>query len=178
MRIIAGDYKGRKLKTPQDKSIRPTPDKVREALFSMLMERMEGSICCDLFAGTGALGLEALSRGAAFCTFCDNSRDSVKLLQENIDHVGAGEKSRVVAGHYEKALSSLTEPVDLFFLDPPYESGLLEKAMGSISRRGLLAEDGIIVAEHRKDLELPDTLAGFTKVREKRYGIVVLSLFM
>ena len=178
MRIIAGDYKGRKLKTPMDKSIRPTPDKVREALFSMLMERTYGSVCCDLFAGTGALGLEALSRGAAFCTFCDNARDSVSLLKENIAHVGAEEKSRIVAGHYEKALSSLPGPVDLFFLDPPYESELLERAMGSISKRDLLAEDGIIVAEHRKDLVLPETLAGFTKVREKKYGIVVLSLFM
>ena len=104
MRIIAGDYKGRRLQSPQDYSIRPTTDKVKEALFSILTEKIWGSRVLDLFAGTGNLGIEALSRGAETCVFADSSRESLRLIRENIAHCKAEEGARVEAGDYRKIL--------------------------------------------------------------------------
>ena len=100
MRIIAGDYKGRRLETPRDYSVRPTTDKVKEAMFSILTNDIWGSRVLDLFAGTGSLGLEALSRGASECVFADQSRDSLRIIRNNIEHCGAGGKAKVVQGDY------------------------------------------------------------------------------
>ncbi len=178
MRIITGDYKGRKLETPRNNDIRPTPEKAKEAIFSMLMDRLDGAVCCDLFAGTGALGLEALSRGADFCYFGDHAQESIDMVRRNVAHCRAEEYSRIIHGSFVKTLSVIDRPVDIFFLDPPYKKTLLEDSMAMIAEKGLLAEDGVIVAEHGKDKTLPDELSGFTKVKEKRYGIVVISMFM
>lgn len=178
MRVIAGELKGRRLATPKGKDIRPTPEKVKEALFSMLMDRIEGSVVCDLFAGTGALGLEAISRGASYCYFGDRSPESIAMVKENVAHCQVGERCRIILGTYQKTLRSLDGPVDIFFLDPPYGADLLTETITAIAEGGHLSEDGIIVAEHAKDQAMPDTLAGLSKVREKRYGIVVISIYM
>lgn len=178
MRIIAGDYKGRRLITPDDRNIRPTADKVKEALFSIIGEEIDGAVCCDLFSGTGNLGLEALSRGADKCYFADNSRQSLKIIKENIEMCRAGEYSRVIQGDYRKALSMISEKVDIFFLDPPYDRNLWEKAMQGIREEDLLREGGMIVCEHRKENLLEDEIAGFEKYKERRYGKVVLSIYL
>lgn len=177
MRIITGVYRGRKLEAPYGDDVRPTGDKVKEALFSMLMYHVEDAFCVDLFAGTGNLGLEALSRGARMCVFCDNSRDSIRYIKANIDHCGASQQSRVVAGDFMKALEHLREPVDLFFLDPPYGTDLYTRAIETIASLDLLAENGIIVAEHDKNQVLPDEIGGFCRFKVRKYGKVVLSLY-
>lgn len=177
MRIIAGEYKGRKLNTPPDYSVRPTTDKVKEALFSILTNKIWGSRVLDLFAGTGNLGIEALSRGAAECVFADSSRESIRLIRENIAHCKAEEGAEVAAGDFKKVLLNETEPFDIILLDPPYDKGLLDDCFKIIAERELLEEDGVIVAEHRKEEVLPDEFHGFEKVKERRYGTVILSIY-
>ena len=177
MRVIAGKYKGRKLRTPADNSIRPTTDKVKEALFSILTEYTGGSRVLDLFSGTGGLGIEALSRGARECVFGDSSRDSIKLIKENIAHCGAEKEAVVIPGDFRKLLMNVRGDFDIIILDPPYDRGLMEPCFEIIRERGLLAEDGLIVAEHRKEESLPDEICGFSRLKERRYGIVVLSIY-
>ena len=176
MRVIAGDYKGRKLQPPADNSVRPTTDKVKEALFSILTEKIWGSRVLDLFSGTGNLGIEALSRGASECIFCDNSRDSLRLIKNNIAHCKA-EGARVVPGDFKKILMNLDGQFDIILLDPPYGKGFLEPCFELIKQQELLAEGGYIVAEHRKEEEMPDEFFGFQKVKERKYGVIMLSIY-
>lgn len=178
MRIIAGDFKGRKLETPVDNNVRPTSDKVKEAMFSILMNDIWGSKVCDLFAGTGSLGLEALSRGASKCYFADQSKVSIKLLTQNVKKCEATANSVIIPGDFTRALERIKEPIDIFLLDPPYGLGMEFKAMEIISKNNLLAEDGVIVVEHDVVDVMPEEVSGFTKFKEKKYGKVVLSLYM
>ena len=141
MRIITGDFKGRKIEMPTGYDIRPTTEKVKEAMFSIIGQRIYDSVCADLFSGTGNLGLEALSRGAEKCWFCDNNRESIKLIKQNIANCRAEEWSELVAGDYEKCLLRIKESgdkVDVFILDPPYKTGLLQQAL-----LALVVSDGV-----------------------------------
>ena len=176
MRIIAGKYKGRRLQTPDNYDIRPTTDKVKEAMFSILAPDITESICADVFAGTGNLGLEALSRGAAKCYFFDNSRTSIGIIKTNIDHCKA-EGAVVYAGDSIKNLEKIREKVDIFILDPPYEAELYEKSFRKIRQLELLSENGIIVAEHEKRRDFPDEMEGFHKIKDRKYGHIILSLY-
>ena len=185
MRVIAGKYKGRKLNSPEDSSVRPTTDKVKEALFSILTNEIYGARVLDLFAGTGGLGIEALSRGASYCLFADASRKSLALLKSNLEHCEVEEETRAVTGDYAKILRNLArriengleQPFDIILLDPPYEAGYMDQAFRLIAEGGLLAGDGTIVAEHRKQEELPEIFHGFTRTKERRYGVVKLSIY-
>ena len=177
MRIIAGDYKGRKLETPRDNDIRPTTDKVKEAMFSILIPYLEDAYCCDLFAGTGSLGLEALSRGARFCQFSDKEREAVSIIKTNIDKCNAKEYSRLLHGDYMKALKKLEEKVDVFFVDPPYKENLYIKCLTAIDTLDLLNDDGIIIVEHEKSESMPDNIGNLVKRKERNYGRTVLSIF-
>lgn len=177
MRIIAGDYKGRKLETPLDNKIRPTTDKVKEAIFSIIMPYLDDAICLDLFSGTGNLGLEALSRGANKCYFSDNSRASIKLIGQNIDKCKAQDYSMVLAGDYTKNLARIGEKLDIIFLDPPYEEGLYDNCFKLINEYHLLADEGIIVAEHNSSENMPEELYGFSKLKERKYGTIIISIY-
>ncbi|MBQ9059801.1 MAG: 16S rRNA (guanine(966)-N(2))-methyltransferase RsmD [Firmicutes bacterium] len=177
MRVIAGIYKGRKLESPENYDIRPTTDKAKEACFSILNNDIPGARVLDLFAGTGALGIEALSRGAAECVFTDHSRQSIGLVKRNLAHCGAGSEARVIAGDFRKVLPGLSGIFDVILMDPPYNKGLLDEALEIISEHGLLAEGGVIVCEHRKEEELPPQVGILTKEKERRYGIVKLSIY-
>lgn len=177
MRVIAGEYKGRRLTTPADNSVRPTTDKVKEALFSILAENMWGSRVLDLFSGTGNLGIEALSRGAELCVFADSSRESIRLIKSNIAHCRIEKGAKVVPGDYKKVLMNIDGQFDVILLDPPYGKGYLEDCFRLIKENDLLAEDGVIVAEHRKEEKLPDDFFGFEKTKERKYGIVMLSIY-
>lgn len=177
MRIIAGEYKGRRLTSPIDDRIRPTTDKVKEAIFSILTNEIYGSNVLDLFSGSGNLGLEALSRGAKHCWFCDSSRDSLKLIRGNISYCRADEKATVIAGDFRKVLSGLNVSMDIILLDPPYGKNMLPECFELIGEYDLLDENGLILAEHRKEEELPDQLGGFTKIKERKYGKVVVSIY-
>ena len=177
MRVITGEYKGRKLESPAGSDIRPTSDKVKESIFNLLMNDCYGAVFCDLFCGAGGLGIEALSRGASKCYFCDNSRESIRLTKSNLAHVGADEKAVVLFGEYTRALHRIKEPIDVFLLDPPYRAGLYEKCLELISNLDLLAPDGIIVAEHDSRGEMPEAVGDLIRVRERRYGKTTVSIY-
>ncbi|MBQ8563556.1 MAG: 16S rRNA (guanine(966)-N(2))-methyltransferase RsmD [Firmicutes bacterium] len=178
MRIVAGDFKGRKLETPMNNDIRPTSEKVKEGLFSSISGNLYDAVCVDLFAGTGNLGLEALSRGASKCYFGDNSRTSIEIVRRNVAHCKAEDWSVVYFGDYEKVLHKIHEPVDIFFLDPPYREGLYEHCFELIADLNLLAEDGIIVAEHASRDEFPEEFAGFVKLKDRKYGSRTFSIYV
>ena len=176
MRIITGDFKGRRLEMPENNNIRPTTEKVKEAIFSIIAGNLEDAVCVDLFAGTGNLGLEALSRGAEKCYFADNSRESLDLIKRNIAMCKADEWSTVIPGDFEKVLTRLGErgeKIDIFFLDPPYKKGLFEL----IREFDLLAEEGIIIAEHNVRDKLAEDLSGFEIIKERSYGTVAISIY-
>ncbi|MEG0291433.1 MAG: 16S rRNA (guanine(966)-N(2))-methyltransferase RsmD [Anaerovoracaceae bacterium] len=178
MRIIAGDFKGRKLESPLDKKVRPTTDKVKEAMFSILMNDTYDRVFCDLFAGTGNLGLEALSRGAKFCYFGDSANESIRIIKSNVTYCKANDLAKIIHGDYTRILGNIGEKVDIFLVDPPYNKGLISLVLEKIEELDLLAEDGKIVVEHPKEDVLPDEIGKFKKTKEKKYGRVVLSIYM
>lgn len=177
MRIISGKMKGRKLISPKNDDVRPTADKVKEAVFSMIGEHLKDAVIFDLFAGSGCLGLEALSRGAKTCYYCDNSTGSIRLIKENIKICGADSQSEVFVGDFKKALSKAKEKADVIFLDPPYEAGLIVPCIEAISELDILNDSGLIVCEHGKKEALPDEIFGFYKYKEKKYGSVIVSIY-
>jgi len=177
MRIIAGEYKGRKLDSPIGDAVRPTADKVKEAIFNLLMNDTWDCVFVDLFAGTGSLGLEALSRGAKRCYFCDNSRESLKLIKNNISKCGALDKSIILAGDFQKALSQIREQVQVILLDPPYKAGFYETCLEEIDRLDLLDKNGIIIAEHGVRDEIPAEVGQLVRVRQRKYGKVMVSIY-
>ena len=129
MRVITGIARGRRLKEPNGMETRPTTDRVKEGIFSSIQFEVEGRKVLDLFGGTGQMGIEALSRGAAHCTFVDLQKQAVAIIRENVNSTGFADQSTVIQGDALAYLSRCREKFDLIFLDPPYESGLLEKAM-------------------------------------------------
>ena len=177
MRVIAGKYKGRKLEAPLDMSVRPTTDKVKEALFDILMGDIEGAVFCDLFAGSGAIGIEALSRGAEKCWLCDSDRVSMRLIKTNLKICGAGDEAMTITGDYRKALRKIHDKVDIFFIDPPYESGVYDSCLSQIEILDLLTDDGIIITEHDSRTDMPEQTDIFEKVRDHRYGKTVLTVY-
>jgi 16S rRNA (guanine(966)-N(2))-methyltransferase RsmD len=178
MRIISGAFRGRRLHTPKDNRIRPTIDRVREAVFSMIAGEVPGAKVLDLFAGTGAMGLEALSRGAQFCFFVDNGQEALSLIRENVQLCGAQDRSRVIKGPAASAirrLESEKELFDLIFMDPPYGKGYIEKTLEIV---GAVARDGaLVIAErHIKDKPPPVPALVWQKDRERRYGDTLISV--
>lgn len=176
MRIVAGKHKGKRLATPKDRRVRPTPDRVREALFSILVQRLSGgrpelppeTRVLDLFAGTGALGLEALSRGAAHATFMDTDRDSVALIDRNVRGLGEEKRTTVV-----KRDATRPGPADgdynLVFLDPPYGENLAPATLTALKDDGWLAEDAVIAVELGKKTAF-DPPGGFAVTADRVYG--------
>lgn len=162
---------------PPDNSVRPTTEKVKEAIFSMIQFDLEDAICIDVFAGIGNLGLEALSRGASFCYFCDSSRQSLELVRQNVEMCKAEEYSRLMQGDYSKTIASIPDKADIIFLDPPYKKGLMLDCFEKIRENERLADDGIIVAEHGEKEKLADEISGFKKIKEKKYGSIMVSIY-
>jgi 16S rRNA (guanine966-N2)-methyltransferase len=170
VRIIAGDWRGRPLAAPEGDGTRPTADRTREGLFSMLQSRLgsfEGLHVADLFAGTGALGLEALSRGAGHCTFVENDRAALAALQQNIDRFSAGERTSIRSQSVEHAPPPLL-PCGLIFMDPPYAGGLAEMALRRIGDPAWLAPGGWLSLETGG--ERPPLPAGLRIETERRFG--------
>ncbi len=167
MRIIAGSARGRQLKTPRgSETTRPTTDKVREAIFGALQFEIPQSRVLDLFAGSGAMGIEALSRGADFAVFVDADRAAAALVRENLKELGMQEQAQVLQMDYSSALRVLREPFDFIFLDPPYHAGLYQPAIDAVIELGLLAPGGKIVAEHEEDAVFDRRYVQ----KEKKYG--------
>ena len=173
MRIISGSARGRRLKELQGMDTRPTTDKVKEALFNIIQFDVEGRKVLDLFAGTGQLGIEALSRGAADCLFVDSARDSVRLVQENLRRCGL--TARVLQCDALGILKS-GEKFDLIFLDPPYGSGLEAKAIEAVKEFDILTRGGIMVVETRPETALPVLPAEYGTAKTYRYGKIKLTV--
>ena len=175
MKINSGRFKYRKLEIPE--SARPTTEKVREAVFSMLMGRVEGATVLDLFAGSGSLGLEALSRGAEYCVFNEGDRKNYKILRNNIENCKAEEISSSYNNDFRKALVLANREFDIIFIDPPYREGYYGEVFELIEEYGLLADEGVIVVEHLNDNSLSDNFGSFVKTKEKRYGTIGVDFF-
>ena len=174
MRVITGIARGRRLKTPEGMDIRPTTDNVKESVFNILQFDIEGRRVLDLFAGTGQLGIECLSRGAKEAVFIDQNRDAVKIVRENLKVCGFS--APVLQ---QDALSYLNNcgSFDLIFVDPPYDAGLYNPVLEKINSIDILSEGGIILCESRRETDMPEMRAPYFKRREYRYGKVKLSLY-
>ncbi|PJE27946.1 16S rRNA (guanine966-N2)-methyltransferase [Pseudooceanicola antarcticus] len=176
MRIIAGDFRGRRLaalgKGDAGAHLRPTTDRVRESLFSILAggrfgDPLQGAVVLDLFAGTGALGLEALSRGAATATFVDDGRTAGRLLSENIRELGVKARTRVLRTNATRLPPATEPPATLVFLDPPYGKGLGEPALAAALAQGWVAVDALIVWEESAEITPP---VGWDLLDRRRFG--------
>jgi len=174
MRVITGTARGRKLKEPAGFNVRPTTDMVKESIFNIIQYDIEGRRVLDLFAGTGQLGIEALSRGAAEAVFVDESVSSVKLVRENLARCGFS--ARV---EQAEALSFLARggKFDLIFLDPPYDSGLLDAALQKIQIIDILNDGGIIVCESRREKAVKSLLEPYRLLSERNYGKIKITVY-
>lgn len=177
MRVITGTARGIRLGELEGMDTRPTYDRVKEGMFNIIQFDIEGRRVLDLFGGTGQLGIECLSRGAAHCDFVDQRRDAVRLMKENLKKTRLEDRARVVQGDSIGFLSTAGEPYHLIFLDPPYDSGLLESALKKISSIDILADHGIIVCESRSDHLLPELPPPFVRSRDYRYGKTKVCLY-
>lgn len=180
MRIISGQHKGRRLQSISGTDVRPTADQVKEALFNILSQNVLGSWVLDLFAGTGALGIEALSRGAQYAVFIENASRPLTVLQKNLHTFGLLTQSQVIRWDISKNLNCLTSfqnQFDLVFMDPPYQKGLVPVALSNLMRVQCLASGATIVAEHERhcDITSPDTSISVTD--QRRYGQTGLTFY-
>ncbi len=175
MRIITGKARGTRLRTLEGNAVRPTSEKVKEAVFSMLQFDIEGRRVLDLFAGCGQMGIEALSRGAERVTFVDSSADSVKVINGNLSSAHLNEGAVVEKRDYALFLSSCREQFDIAFLDPPYHGGFYENALSLLSP--LMSSYGIIVCEHPTDVSVPECVDDFAVSKQSRYGKVCITVY-
>lgn len=170
MRVISGTYKGKILKSPTSDNIRPTGDKVKQGLFTKLQFFVQDKVVLDLFCGSGALGIEAISRGASKVFFVDKDRRSIALTKQNL--TGIKGDYQVINANYLQALQGFSEKFDLILIDPPYHSGVYEDVLNIIYEKQLLSNDGIIVCEHPNELVFNSKFEVFDT---KRYGTVTLT---
>lgn len=171
MRIISGKYAGHKLSSPKGDT-RPTLDRVRESLFNIIRSEIKESTCLDLFAGSGAIGLELLSRGAKYVYFCEKNIENFKVIKKNISALGVEDKSKLFKSDYKNILSKIPEKLDIIFLDPPYNKDMEYEALDLIKKHELCNEDTLIIVEATHSLK---NLNGYTLIDERKYGTVILS---
>ena len=175
MRVISGTARGTKLNSLEGIVTRPTLDRVKEALFSILQFKLQDAIVLDLFAGSGALGIEALSRGAHKAVFCDESNKAIKIIKENIEKTNFKEKAIVINKDYKVCLDNLKEQFDIIFLDPPYKSSFAVEAAKRIVDLNLLSKEGIIVIEtDEENLEKEISKIDINLYDIRKYGRVKL----
>ena len=177
MRVITGKARGVSLKTPDGMLTRPTADRVKEALFSIINFDIPGAKVLDLFGGTGQLGIEALSRGADRAVFVDAREDACKLIRENLTRTKLQSTAQVVRSDYMDYLNRCREPFSLIFLDPPYAEEYLEKSLKRITEIDILQSGGIIVTERPLGKELPWEFDGFQRSKDYKYGKTLLTIY-
>lgn len=177
MRVIAGTAKGTVLKTPEGMLTRPTTDRVKEALFSIIQFDIPGAKVLDLFGGTGQLGIEALSRGAKHADFVDSSEQACRLIRENLNKTHFDQMSRVIRSDYQAFLDRCKECYDIIFLDPPYAEVFLENALKTITEIDILQSGGIIIAERPLGKPLPWFFPGYGRSRDYKYGKILLTVY-
>ena len=177
MRVITGKARGIVLKTPEGLQTRPTADRVKEAIFSIIQFEIPGTKVLDLFGGTGQLGIEALSRGAQNAVFVDAGEPACKLIKENLRRTKLEDQARVVRSDYLQYLSGCREKFDIILLDPPYAEVFLENSLNRISEIDILQSNGIIVTERPLDKELTWDLPGFSRSKDYKYGNTLITIY-
>lgn len=180
LRVVSGSCKGKSLKAVPGNSTRPTTDKVKEAMFNMIGPYFEGGAGLDLFAGSGGLGIEGLSRGLDKVIFVDLDGKAIQTIYENIHKCGLEDCSEVYRNDAERAIKAITKRDLVFkyiFLDPPYKKQQLEKLILLIDEHQLLGEGGAIVCEHGSEIELPKQIGRFHKKKNEKYGIIGISIY-
>ncbi len=181
MRVIAGTSRGRRLATIIGRNIRPTSDRVREALFSILQSKLgtfAGLKVLDLFAGSGALAIEALSRGAASAVLVEKAPESGRIIRENLKLCNFSAKSELFIGDVWQALAQFKDKgFNLIFLDPPYGQGLADRALAEIEKLELLGKNGILCAETGADEVLPESVGQLQRIDQRRYGTTMINFY-
>ncbi len=177
MRVVSGIARGVALKTPEGLHTRPTADKVKEAIFSILQFDLPGSCVLDLFGGTGQLGIEALSRGAKNAVFVDEWDKACTLIKENLRRTKFEQQGRVVQSDYLSFLRKCNDQFDIILLDPPYAEVFLENALKCIAEIDILQSGGIIVCEHPIEKDLTWQCSGFTRSKDYKYGKTLITLY-
>lgn len=176
MRVITGSARGRKLITVEGADlVRPTTDRVKEAIFSAIQFEIEGRVVLDLFAGSGQLGIEALSRGAAECWFADSAAQSIGIVRKNVEHTGFTDKAHIVNMPFSAFLKSAKTKFDIALLDPPYERKLIQKALPLLIPK--MNDGGVILCEHEKECVLPKNESGWELVKLLRHGGTSVSIY-
>jgi len=178
MRVIAGHAKGRRLFTPKTETIRPVLDQVKEAIFNILFD-VTGLKVLDLFAGTGAMGIEALSRGSKEAVFVDSLKHAVQLIGKNLDTCGFAGKATVLEMSADRAINVLSrqeKKFDLIFVDPPYQKRFVQKTLKTLAESSLFTPDTVIITEHHPK-EMPGDIAGLSLTDSRKYGQTRVSFF-
>ena len=176
MRVIAGKYKGRTLFSPKDASVRPTTDRIKENVFNLVQGRIVGSAFLDLFGGSGAMSVEALSRGAARTVTVDASRDSIDLIKRNFQKMGVGREGAILELTYDVALKRLVgERFDLIYLDPPFRAPYIADIFERIAEANLLQDGGVVVYEHATEIAFSPA-SGWRVIDTRKYGSVTIEI--
>ena len=177
MRVITGKARGIALKTPNGSATRPTADRVKEAMFSIIQFDIPTARVLDLFGGTGQLGIEALSRGAAYAVFVDEKEDACKLIRENLNRTRMMNDARVIRSDYSAFLKNCTDRFDIILLDPPYAEVFLENSLKMITEIDILQSGGIIVTERPQGKELTMEFPGYARSRDYKYSNTILTIY-
>ncbi len=180
MRVISGKVRGLKLNAPKNDDVRPTTDRVKETLFNMINSYIMDSDILDLFAGTGSLGIECLSRGANKCVFVDSSKESINIVKSNIKKARVENESTVLNIDFKGAIKSLSlknQQFDVIFMDPPYYKNMFSDALNAVDSNNLLKEDGIIVVEHDTADEFPEEIGRLYKTKDKKMGNTTMTFY-
>ena len=179
MKVISGTLKGRNIEGYNIDGTRPTMDRVKESLFATIQNNIKNSVVLDLFAGSGNLGIEAISNGANICYFIDNNKEVIKVLNRNIANLNIKSNSKVILSDWKKALNDFSNQnlkFDLIFIDPPYDYNVYEKILEKVSSLNLLNENGLIILEH-SNLKFKETYNNLTLYKEKKYGNKSVNIF-
>ncbi len=176
MRVITGSARGVRLRTLPGNDVRPTTEKVKEAIFSAIHFELENSCVLDLFAGCGQMGIEALSRGAASAVFCDNSKDSVDIINENLKNCKFLNEAKVIKSDFSVFLTTTTDKFDFCFLDPPYYEGHYDKALSLLS--GVIKNGGKVLCEHPDSVKLPDNFGNLKKIKDYRFSKIIVTKYV
>lgn len=180
MRVISGSARGKKLKSPSDQSVRPTLDRIKENIFNIIGFGIRNAEVLDLFAGSGALGIEALSRGAKRCVFVDNDKRSVALVQANLKTTALEKNAELLSTDAENAIHRLFskgEKFDYIFLDPPYQQGIIQKILKQLEKCNIMQEGGILIIETDRCETISDDWVHLMKIKEKEYSNTRISIF-
>lgn len=180
MRVIAGTAKGRPLKAVPGMNTRPTTDKVKEAIFSMIGPYFDGGLALDLFAGTGGLGIEVLSRGADKAIFVDREKVSIDVIRQNVNAANLADRSEIYRNDADRAVKAMAKRGDQFryiFLDPPYKMTNMDEMLQSIASHNLIEQDAIIVVEHDSSHVYPEQFGGFVQRKYAKYGETAVTIY-